>query len=72
MCNVVQLQVPLDQIRILLYAHMYKIHLCVILEGKYWCTNSDVALKRATIYNFYKGHMIFSDTTRRGSLHSSV
>ena len=33
--NVVQPQVPLDEIALLLYACMYKIHICVILEGKY-------------------------------------
>ena len=70
--NVVQPQVPLDEIALLLYAHMYKIHICVILEGKYWCTNQDKALNRATIYLIYQGHMQFSDTTRKGSLHSSM
>ena len=69
--NVVQPQVPLDEIALLLYAHVYKIHVCLILEGKYWCTNHDEALNR-TIYLIYQGHMQFSDTTRKGSLHSSI
>ena len=63
---------PLDEIALLLYACMYKIHICVILKGKYWCTNRDEALNRATIYLIYQGHMQFSDTTRKGSLHSSM
>ena len=69
---VVQPQMPLDKIALLLYACMYKIHICVILEGKYWCTDRDEALNRATIYLIYQGHMQFSDTTRKGSLHSSM
>ena len=72
MYNVVQPQIPLDELGILLYAWMYKIHTCIILEGKYWCTNHDEALNRATIYMIYKGHMMFSDTTRKGSLYSSM
>ena len=70
--NVVQPQVPLDEIRILLYTHMYKIHTCVILEGKYWCTNCDESLNRATIYMIYKGHLRFSDATRKRSLNGSM
>ena len=47
MYNVVQPGVPLDEIGILLYAHMYKMHIAVILEGKYWTTNQDEELNRA-------------------------
>ena len=50
MYNVVQPGVPLDEIRILLYAHMYKMHIAIILEGKYWTTNQDEALNHAKIY----------------------
>ena len=42
------------------------------LEGKYWCTNRDQALNRATIYMIYRRKMVFNDTTRKGSLHSSM
>ena len=72
MYNVVQPQMPLDEIGILLYERMYKIHICVILEGKHWCKNWDEALNKAKIYMIYKGHMQFNDMTRKGSLHSSM
>ena len=72
MYNVFQPQVPLDEIRILLYAQMYKIHTCNILEGKCCCTNCYKALNRATISMIYKGYMMSSDTTRKGYLHSSM
>ena len=35
MYNVVQPGVPLDEIGILLFANLYKIHIAIILEGKY-------------------------------------
>ena len=72
MYNVVQPGVPLDEIGILLYAHMYKMHIAIILEGKYWTTNQDEALNHAKIYLIYCGHMQFFDTTRKGSWHSSM
>ena len=72
MYNVVQPHVPLDEIGILLYARMYKIHIAVILEGKYWTTNTDETLNCATLYFVYLGKMKFNDTTRKGSWHSSL
>ena len=53
MYNVVQPGVPLDKITIVLYARMYKIHIAVILEGKYWTTNKDKASNCATMYLIY-------------------
>ena len=53
MYNVVQPGVLLNEIGILLYARMYKIHIAIILEGKYWTTNKDKALNCATIYLIY-------------------
>ena len=72
MYNVVQPHVPLDEIGVLLYARMYKIHVAVILERKYWTTNRDETLKRATLYLVYLGKMKFNDTTRKGSWPSSL
>ena len=72
MYNVVQPHVPLDKIGILLYARMYKIHIAVILEGKYWTKNRDETLNCATLYLVYLGKMQFYDTTRKGSWHSSL
>ena len=48
---------------------MYKMHIAVILEGKYWTTNQDEALNHAKIYC---EHMQFFNTTRKGSWHSSM
>ena len=70
MYNVVQPHIPLDKIGIVLYARMYKIHIAVILEDKYWTTNRDEKLNHATLYLVYLGKMQLYDTTRKGSWHS--
>ena len=40
--------------------------------SKYWSTNRDQVLNHATIYMIYGGKKVFNDTTRKGSLHSSM
>ena len=69
---IVQPQVPIDEIAIVLLSRVWKIHVCVFLEGKYWTTNKDEALNKATIYLAYLGKNVYHDTTRKGSLHWSV
>ena len=70
--SIVEPQVPIDEIGIVLLAHMYKMHVCIFLEGKYFTTNRDEALNKATMYLIYVGKNTFLDTTRKGILHSSV
>ena len=41
---IVEPQTPVDEIGIVLQAHMYKIHVCIFLEGKYFTTNRDEAI----------------------------
>ena len=50
MYSIVQPQAPIDEIGIVLLACMYKMHVCIFLEGKYFTTNRDEALNKATIY----------------------
>ena len=69
---IVQSQTPIDEVAIVLLARMWKIHVCVFLEGKYWTTNKDLALNKASIYLVYVGKNTFYDTTRKGSLHWSL
>ena len=65
-------QTPIDKISIVLLAHKYKIHLCIFLQGKYFTTNHDEALNKATMYLVYVGKNTLFDTTRKGSIHWSV
>ena len=69
---IVQPQVPIDEIAMVLLARMWKIHVCIFLEGKYWTTNLDQALDKATFYLAYVGKNVYCDTTRKGSLHWSI
>ena len=69
---IVQSQTPIDEVAIVLLARMWKIHVCVFLEGKYWTTNKDLALNKASIYLIYVRKNTFYDTTRKGSLHWSL
>ena len=71
MYSIVQPQVPIDEIGIVLLARMYKMHVCIFLEGKYFTTNRDEALNKATIYLIYVGKNTFLDT-RKGSIHWSI
>ena len=38
--NIVKPQWPLDKIGLVLFAHLYKIHICVFVEGKFFTLNS--------------------------------
>ena len=69
---IVQPQVPINKIAIVLLSHMWKIHVCIFLEGKYWTTNKDEAINRATMYLVYLGKNVYHDTTWKGSVHWSI
>ena len=72
MYSIVQPQAPIDEIRIVLLARVYKMHVCIFLEGKYFTTNCDEALNKTTIYLIYVGKNTFLDTTRKGCIHWSI
>ena len=72
MNSIVEPQAPIDEIGIVLLAHMFKMHVCIFLEGKYFTTNCDEALNKATMYLIYVGKNTFLDTTRKGSIYWSL
>ena len=65
-------QMPIDEIGIVVLAHMYKMHVCIFLEGKYFTMNCDEALNKASICLIYVEKNTFLDTTRKGSIHWSI
>ena len=69
--TIVQPQWPLDEIAIALFACMYKIHICVFVEGKFWTTNRNQAINGANIYLVY-GKLKFLDTVWKGSLNEAL
>ena len=70
--TIVHPQWPLDEIAIALFARMYKIHICVFVEGKYWTTNRNQAINGADIYLVYCGKLKFLDTVWKGSLNEAL
>ena len=70
--NIVKPQWPLDEIALVLFARLYKFHICVFLEGKYWTTNRDDSLKVPKIFLIYCGNLKFYDTVREGSLQEGI
>ena len=46
---IVQPQVPIDEIAIVLLAHMWKVHVCILIEGKYWTTKMRIWVRQQCI-----------------------
>ena len=58
-------QTPFDEVAIVLSAHMYKIHICTVMQGKYWTTKWDHDYKHCTLFLAYMGGMVFYSTMRK-------
>ena len=69
---IVKPQNPTDEIGLLLLAGIYKLHICVFLEGRYWATNRNNLLNQDKIYVVYCGKLVFHNTTRKGCFHCSL
>ena len=52
----------LDQIRIFIFARMYHIHIALIFNDRFLCTNKDNDLGKCEIFLGYFGKMRFMDT----------
>ena len=52
----------LDQVRIFLFARMYHIHIAIVLNDRFLCTNRDNDLQKCEIFLGYFGRMWFVDT----------
>ena len=66
--NIVKLGWPLDKIGLVLFACLYKIHICVFVEGKFWTTDRKETIKSADIYLVYCDKLRFFDTVQKGRL----
>ena len=58
---------PLDEIGLVRFAHLYKIHMCVFVEGKFWTTDREGIIKSADIYLVYCGKLHFFHIVWKGS-----
>ena len=58
-------QTPFDEVAIVVSAHLYKIHICIVMQEKYWTTKRDHDNKHCTLFLAYVGGMVFYSTTRK-------
>ena len=58
-------QTPVDEVAIVLSARMYRIHICIVMQGKYWTTKQDHDFKHCTLFLAYMGRLVFYSTTRK-------
>ena len=62
-CNdLSEMVTPIDQLGLLIIAHMYHQHFGVFLKDGVWSTRRDNSLENCTIYFAYNGGSAFSDT----------
>ena len=55
---------PLDEIRLVLFARMKKIHIAFLMEEKYWTTQCNHDFKKCTIVLAFRGNLTFNDTRK--------
>ena len=53
---------PIDEICLLIFARMYHLHMCIIMEDRYWITQHEHDLDRCTVFIAYRGALLFNDT----------
>ena len=58
-------QTPFDEIAIVLSVHMYHIHICIMMQGKYWTMRRDHDFNHCTLFLAYMGGLVFYCTMRK-------
>ena len=58
-------QTPFDEVAIVLSAHMYRIHICIMMQGKYWTMWRDHDFNHCTLFWAYMGGLVFYCTMRK-------
>ena len=60
--NIISPHVPIDELGLLVIAHMYHTHFGVILNDRLWYTTDDNSGKYSKFHLLYQGGVYFSDT----------
>ena len=55
---------PVDQLSLLILAHLYQRHFAVFLKNGVWTTRKNNSMENCKIYFVYKGGYLFSDTVQ--------
>ena len=58
-------QTPFDEVAIVLSARMYHIHICIVMQGKYWTMRWDHDFNHCTLFLAYMGGLVFYCTMRK-------
>ena len=58
-------QTPFNDVAIVLSAPMYKFHICIVMQGKYWRTKQDHDYKHCTLFLANMGSLMFYSMTRK-------
>ena len=53
---------PVDEIGLLIFARIYHLHMCIIMEDRCWTTQHKHDLDRCTVFIAYRGALLFNDT----------
>ena len=53
---------PVDEVGLLIFARMYHLHMCIIMEDRCWTTQREHDLDRCTVFIAYRGALMFNDT----------
>ena len=53
---------PVDEIGLLIFARMYHLHMCIIMEDRCWTTQCEHDLGRCSVFIAYRGALLFNDT----------
>ena len=56
---------PLDEIGLVLFARMKKIHIAFLMEAKYWTTQHNRKFKKCSIVLAFRGNLTFNDTREK-------
>ena len=67
--TVLQSGVPWDELAILIFVRMYKIHILFFMSGnKFWSSNFSRKRDDCQIMLMYRGRLTFSDTVRKADM----
>ena len=56
---------PLDEIGLVLFARMKKIHIVFLMEEKFWTTQCNHEFKKCSIVLAFRGNLTFNDTQKK-------
>ena len=63
---------PLDEVAVVAFAHMYHVHIAIIMDGHFWTSCRDHDIKLCQIYLGWQGQLHFVDIKQKEQTKVSV